>query len=93
MIDKLKAWDTTYILSILFFVKTLAFGISFSECLGALVLLSIIQLDKVVNYYCPKRVDIYKELSLIQSQLAEMKSKTEGYERDLTALRFAAGKK
>jgi hypothetical protein len=83
-----KKTNLIHVISILFFIRILIPGLSFAECLGALVVLSAIHLDRVLSYLFPKQVDVYKELSLVQSKLVEITSKSDGLERDVTALKM-----
>jgi len=83
-----KKENLIQIISVVMFAKILITGLSLADSLGALVLLSALHLDRVLSYLFPKRVDVYKELSLIQSNLAEITSKSEEHERDLTALKM-----
>lgn len=80
--------NLSYLLIGALFIKLLALGLSMTDCLGALVLLSAVQAEKVISFHFPKRTNVHKELSLIQSNLVEIKSKSEDLERDVTALKF-----
>jgi hypothetical protein len=88
-----KKINLIHILSVAMFIKILITGLSYSDSLGALVLLSALQLDRVLSHLYPKQVDVFKELSLIQNQLVEVISKNEVLERDVTALKIGGMKR
>lgn len=66
----------------------MAFGLSSSDCLGALVLLSFAFGSKAIDYFVPKRPDIYADLKSLQASYDDLVSKTEGLERDVMAMRL-----
>ena len=70
------------------FIKLIFFGLSLSDCLGALVILITLLALRVVLYIYPKRPDLFNEISLVQEQLKEFTIKNEQLERDVTALKF-----
>lgn len=81
------------VLCVLLFAKIIIAGLSIADSLGALVLLSSLHLDRVLLYLFPNRVDVYQELSLVQSKLVEITSKSEELERDVTALKIGSVKR
>jgi hypothetical protein len=70
------------------FAKLMAFGLSSSDCFGALVLLLFSYGSKALDYYVPKRPDLYADLKLKQEAIKALESKTEGLERDVSALKM-----
>lgn len=92
ILQRLRAANITYILCGLVFVKLLAVGVSFSDCLGALVLLSILQIDRVISYLFPKRVDVFAEIVFIQEALKELQTKSEEHERDIVGLKLGSSR-
>lgn len=88
---KLNLQTYFYVLLSLIALKLLISGLSFSDSLGALVLLSIFQLERALSHALPKRVDLYKEHSLVQAKVLEIQAKTEALERDFTAFKMSKG--
>ena len=70
------------------FIKLMAFGLSLSDCLGALVLLSFAFGSKVLEYYVPARPDIYADLKSMQDSMTELVSKTDELERDVMGIKL-----
>lgn len=70
------------------FIKLIFFGLSLSDCLGALVILVTLLALKVILYIHPKRPDLFNEISLVQEQLKEITTRNEQLERDVTAIKF-----
>jgi hypothetical protein len=66
----------------------MAFGLSLSDCLGALVLLSFAFGSKVLEYYVPARPDIYADLKSMQDSMTELVSKTDELERDVMGIKL-----
>lgn len=75
-------------LAVLLFIKILIYGLSLSDSFGALICLAAVQLDRVTGHLFPKQVDLFTEVSEIQSRLMSMQDKLDDNERDLTALKF-----
>ena len=88
-----KKINIIQVLCVLIFAKILITGLSFSDGLGALVILAALQLNGLLLRLYPKQVDALKELSLIQETLIEVQSKQEALERDVTALRIGSVKR
>lgn len=74
---------------IMFFVKSLVFGVSTSECLGLFVVLLFIHAERVISHLFPKRVDLHTEFALMSARVGEIQTKLDEQERDLTALKFS----
>ena len=70
------------------FIKLIFFGLSLSDCLGALVILITLLALRVILYLYPKRPDLFNEMSLLQEKLNEVITKNEQLERDVTAIKF-----
>ena len=77
-----------YLILIALFIKLMAFGLSLSDCLGALVLLSFAFGSKVLEYYVPARPDIYADLKSMQDSMTELVSKTDELERDVMGIKL-----
>lgn len=70
------------------FVKLMAVGLNLSDCLGALVLLSFAFGSRAIEYFVPKRPDIYADLKSMQDSVNELVSKTDGLERDVMGIKL-----
>jgi hypothetical protein len=81
-----------YLILVTLFIKLMAFGLSYADCFGALVLLSFAFGSKVLEYYVPARPDIYADLKSMQESMNDLVSKTEGLERDVMAMRLGVRK-
>lgn len=81
-----------YLILIALFIKLMAFGLTLSDCLGALVLLIFAFGSKVLEYYVPKRPDIYADLKSMQDSVNELVSKTDGLGRDVMAIKLGVRK-
>lgn len=89
---KKLVWSNAYYVAvILLYLKLIIIGLSPTDCLGALVLLVALQAEKVLSHLYPKRVDLYKEHSLIIETIARLQKTIDEQERDLTALKMAKG--
>ena len=77
-----------YIIIIALFIKLMAYGLSLSDCLGALVLLVFAFGAKVMEYYVPKRPDLYADLQSLQAAKDELVSKVDELERDVMGLKM-----
>ena len=82
----------SYVILVTLFIKLMAFGLSYADCLGALVLLSFAFGSKVIEYYVPARPDIYADLKSMQESMSDLVSKTEGLERDVMAIKLGVRK-
>ena len=74
--------------AVILFIKIIVAGVSFSDCLGLLIVLSAIQLERITSYIYPKRPDLFHEISLVQHDLTELQKKADSTESDVTALKF-----
>jgi hypothetical protein len=74
------------------FAKFMVYGFSMAECLTALVLLSFAYGSKVLDYYVPKRPDLYTDLKSLQASNEGLVSKVEELERDVMALKMVIRK-
>ena len=77
-----------YLIVIALFIKLLALGLTYTDCLGALVLLSFAFGSMVLEYFVPKRPDLYAITESMQAKINELVSKNEGLERDVTGLKI-----
>ena len=69
-------------------VKLMAFGFSYAECFGALVLLVSLHGSKVIDYYLPKRPDINAALELLEAEIKRLSSKSEELEQGVSSLQM-----
>jgi hypothetical protein len=79
-----------YLFLVALFIKLMVFGLSIAECLGALVLLSFAFGSLVLDYYVPKRPDLYTDLKSLQVTNEGLVSKVEELERDVMAIKMRA---
>lgn len=72
--------NLTHIIAVLFFAKLIVAGSSYADCIGTLVALSAVQLDRVTGYIFPKRPEI---------DIPEMTAKIDQLESDVTGLKIS----
>lgn len=70
------------------FTKLMVYGFSISDCLGALVILVFAYGIKVLDYYVPKRPDIYTDLESLQATIKGLVSTTDDLKRDVMGLKL-----
>ncbi len=68
-------------------------GLTLTDCLGALIILAFTQVARIIDYVYPKRPDLFQELSLVQDELKQIKSKSDDLEHDVTSLKFGLSQK
>ena len=78
---------------VLLLMKLLAFGLSSSEALGALVILAALLSKTVIDNIFPKRENLHKEVREIQQRLSQAEVTITEQESDITALKFGAMRK
>jgi hypothetical protein len=78
---------------VLLLMKLLAFGLSSSEALGALVILAALLGKTVIDNMFPKRANLFKEVHEISVKLDAINVIINEHESDLTALKFGAMRK
>lgn len=88
----LNNFQTPILLWVLF-AKLCYAGLTLTDCLGALIILAFTQVAMIVDYVYPKRPDLYQELSLVQDELKQIKSKSDDLEHDVTSLKFGISQK
>ena len=76
-----------------FFFKWIAFGLSYQDCMGALVLFTGLFIHHALEYHYPKRPDVRHALEIVHKQLLEVQQKTDDLEHDVTALKFGSVKR
>jgi hypothetical protein len=67
-------------------------GLNTTDCLGALVLLFFAFGSKVLEYFVPKRPDLYTDLKSLQVTNEGLVSKIEELERDVMAIKMGIRK-
>lgn len=70
------------------FIKLMVYGFSLADCLGSLVILTFAYGIKVLDYYVPKRPDIYTDLKSLQDSMQSLVSKTDDLKRDVMGLKL-----
>lgn len=73
------------------FIKLVVWGFNWTDCLASLILLSFVNVYKVVGYLYPKRQDVRTDLKNLNLQFEELSKKNEELSRDVTALAFQRG--
>jgi hypothetical protein len=74
-------------------IKLMLTGLSLTDCLGALAILSAILLAKVVSNKYPKQPDLYQEMAVMQMHIDQLIKDYESVESDLTSLKFGLNHK
>lgn len=59
-----------------------------ADCLGSLIVLTFAYGFKAIDYYVPKRPDLYADLKLLKESNEVLLSKAEQLERDVMGLRM-----
>lgn len=73
------------------FIKLVVWGFNWTDCFASFVLLSFVNVYKVVGYLYPKRHDVHTDLENLNLKLNELSVKNEELNRDVTALAFERG--
>ena len=81
------------ILTWLFVVKGLAFGLFYEDVLFVGVCFAMILSRKIVDFYCPKSPDVGREIVALSGLIEQMQVKIDSHEHDLTSLKFGAVRK
>jgi hypothetical protein len=87
-----KEYQNPIITSVLF-IKLVVFGLSWTDCLGTLILLGHNSVFKWVSYRFPERPDVYTALDNLTKGLNQLLTKTEGLESDVNGLKLGKGLK
>lgn len=72
-------------------VKLMALGFSWTDCFASLILLSFVNVYKVVGFKYPNRQDVYADLENLNQQFQELSKKNEELQRDVTGLKLGQG--
>lgn len=70
------------------FIKLVVWGFDWTDCLASLILLSFVNVYKVVGYKFPKRQDVHTDLKNLNLRLDELSAKNEELSREVTGLVF-----
>ena len=74
-------------------LKLMITGLSFADCLGALVILTALELGWIIKHKFPEQPDLFHEMSILQLQLTSLDQKTESIQSDVTSLKFGLNHK
>jgi hypothetical protein len=81
------------ILTWIFAIKGLLFGLGMEEVLFIGVCFAMILSRKIVDFYCPKPPDVQREIAALSGLIEQMQVKIDSHEHDLTSLKFVAVRK
>ena len=90
ILNKIQEYQSPAVLLVLF-LKFSVYGFKYSDCLGALVLLSYISVDKVIVYLFPKRPDLYTVTDDLRNELNQLALKNEELASNVNAIKFSKG--
>lgn len=69
-------------------VKLILSTLTTQDVICILAILIVSQAARVVDFKYPKRPDLFSEVESLQKKLADMESKFDGLEHDMTGVKF-----
>ena len=69
-------------------VKMILSTLTTQDVIGLSLVLIISQAARVVDYKYPKRPDLFSEVELLNNKIAELESKFDNLEHDMTGVKF-----